>query len=784
MTLKEYKPGTTFNGVVGRTFDTSKQAWPEPKRARTDAPNVLFIVLDDVGYGQLGCYGSPIQTPNMDALAQNGLRYNNMHTTALCSPTRACILTGRNHHSNAMACITEGSTGFPGYNANIPFENGFLSEILLENGYNTYAVGKWHLTPADQISAAGPYDRWPLGRGFERYYGFMGGETHQYYPELVYDNHQVEPPKTPEEGYHLTEDLVDKAISFIADAKQVAPDKPFFMYFAPGAMHAPHHVRKEWSDKYEGKFDEGWEVYREKTFARQKEMGLVPAEAELSRHDPDVPDWEGLSADEKRLYAHMMEVFAGFLEHTDFHMGRLFDFLKSIGEFDNTLIMLISDNGASSEGGPTGSVNENLFFNQVKEDLQTNLDHIDELGGPTTFNHYPWGWTWAGNTPFRRWKRETYRGGICDPFIVHFPNGFKTRGEVRTQYAHAIDMMPTVLDLVGIEPPANIKGVTQSPIEGVSFAQALDDAGAEGKHHTQYFEMLGHRSIYHNGWRAVCPWPGPSFSEAGTGFGNPIPAERLTELDAKGWELYQVAEDFAENHNIAEGNRAKLIEMIATWYVEAGKYHVLPVDGRGMPRMLDERPQITKDRKRYTFYPHTQAVPDNAGPRLLNRTHSITADVEIPDGGAEGALVSFGGVDGGYCLYVQNNRLQYVQNYVARDYLHVESTVPVPAGHHELRFEFEVTGAPDFANGKGTPGRAQLYIDSKLVGQADFAHTTPFSLGLTGGITVGADPGAPVAPFYGTPFEFTGTLHSVTFDVSGDVIADSEAEMRMIMARQ
>ncbi len=784
MTLKEYKPGTTFNGVVGRTFDTSKQAWPEPKRARTDAPNVLFIVLDDVGFGQLGCYGSPIQTPNMDALAQNGLRYNNMHTTALCSPTRACILTGRNHHSNAMACITEGSTGFPGYNANIPFENGFLSEILLENGYNTYAVGKWHLTPADQISAAGPYDRWPLGRGFERYYGFMGGETHQYYPELVYDNHQVEPPKTPEEGYHLTEDLVDKAISFIADAKQVAPDKPFFMYFAPGAMHAPHHVRKEWSDKYEGKFDEGWEVYREKTFARQKEMGLVPAEAELSRHDPDVPDWEGLSAEEKRLYAHMMEVFAGFLEHTDFHMGRLFDFLKSIGEFDNTLIMLISDNGASSEGGPTGSVNENLFFNQVMEDLQTNLDHIDELGGPTTFNHYPWGWTWAGNTPFRRWKRETYRGGICDPFIVHFPNGFKTRGEVRTQYAHAIDMMPTVLDLVGIEPPANIKGVTQSPIEGVSFAQALDDAGAEGKHHTQYFEMLGHRSIYHNGWRAVCPWPGPSFSEAGTGFGNPIPAERLTELDAKGWELYQVAEDFAENHNIAEGNRAKLIEMIATWYVEAGKYHVLPVDGRGMPRMLDERPQITKDRKRYTFYPHTQAVPDNAGPRLLNRTHSITADVEIPDGGAEGALVSFGGVDGGYCLYVQNNRLQYVQNYVARDYLHVESTVPVPAGHHELRFEFEVTGAPDFANGKGTPGRAQLYIDSKLVGQADFAHTTPFSLGLTGGITVGADPGAPVAPFYGTPFEFTGTLHSVTFDVSGDVIADSEAEMRMIMARQ
>ncbi len=784
MSLKEYKPGTAFNGVVGRTYDTSEQAWPEPKRAKAGAPNVLFIVLDDVGFGQLGCYGSPIHTPHMDALAENGLRFSNMHTTALCSPTRACVMTGRNHHSNAMACITEGSTGFPGYNANIPFENGFLSEILLDRGYNTYAVGKWHLTPADQISAAGPYDRWPLGRGFERFYGFMGGETHQYYPELVYDNHQVEPPRTPEQGYHLTEDLVDKAISFIADAKQVAPDKPFFMYFCPGAMHAPHHVRKEWSDKYKGMFDEGWDVYREMTFARQKEMGLVPADAELSRHDPDVVQWDTLSADERRLYAHMMEVFAGFMEHTDFHLGRLFDFLKALGEFDNTLIMLISDNGASSEGGPTGSVNENLFFNNVKEDLATNLAHIDELGDPTTFNHYPWGWTWAGDTPFRRWKRETYRGGISDPFIVHFPNGFQARGEVRTQYAHVIDMMPTVLDLIGIEAPASIKGVAQSPIEGVSFVHALDDAKAESKHHTQYFEMLGHRSIYHDGWRAVCPWPGPSFTEAGAGFGNPIPAATLTELDAKGWELYHVAEDFAENHNIAEGNRAKLIEMIAAWYVEAGKYKVLPVDGRGMPRMLDERPQITRDRTHYTLYPHTQAVPYNAGPRLLNRTHSITADVDIPASGAEGALVSFGGVDGGYTLYVQDHKLHYVQNYVARDYLHVESTVPVPAGRHELRFEFEVAGPPDFANGKGTPGRAQLYIDRQLVGQADFPHTTPFSLGLTGGITVGADPGAPVAPFYEPPFEFTGTIHSVTFDVSGDVIQDSEAEMRLIMARQ
>ena len=784
MSLNEYTPGTAFSGVIGRTFDQSSPAWPRPLRAKENAPNVLFIILDDTGFGQLGCFGSPIHTPNLNQLAENGLRYNNMHTTALCSPTRSCIMTGRNHHSNAMACITEGSTGYPGSNANIPLENGFLSEILLEHGYNTYALGKWHLTPADQISAAGSYDRWPLGRGFERYYGFLGGETHQYYPELVYDNHQVEPPKSPEEGYHLTEDLTDKAIQFVADAKQVAPDKPFFLYFAPGAMHAPHHVRKEWSDKYKGAFDDGWDVYREKVYARQKEMGIIPADAELSRHDPDVKPWADCSADEKRLYARMMEVFAGFLEHTDHHIGRLLDFLSRLGELENTLIMVLSDNGASSEGGPTGSVNENLFFNNVPESLEANLAAIDELGGPTTFNHYAWGWTWAGNTPFRRWKRETYRGGISDPFIVHWPAGIKAKNEVRTQFAHAIDMVPTVLDALGIEPPVSIRGVTQSPIEGVSLANTFDDGAAAGKRHTQYFEMMGHRSIYHDGWRAVCPWPGPSFTEAGLPFGVPISAEKLTELDATGWELYHVEEDWAENHNLAAENRAKLIEMISMWYVEAGKYNVLPVDGRGVQRFADERPQLTDDRTRYTFYPNTQAIPFNAGPRLLNRPHSITADVEIPDEGVEGVLVSFGGTDGGYSMYVQDGKLQYVQNYVARDFLHVVATQPLPAGRHELRFEFEVTGAPDFAHGKGSPGRAQLYIDNALIGEADFPYTTPLSLGLTGGITVGADPGAPVAPFYHSPFAFTGMIHSLTFDLGGELIVDDEAAMRRIMARQ
>ncbi|MBI4831419.1 MAG: arylsulfatase [Candidatus Lindowbacteria bacterium] len=784
MALKEYKPGSAFSGVIGRTFDVSEPAWPMPLRAKEGAPNVLFIVQDDTGFGQMGCYGSPIKTPNIDALAANGLLFNNMHTTALCSPTRSCVLTGRNHHSNAMSCITEGSTGYPGGNGNIPFENAFLSEMLLQHGYNTYALGKWHLTPADQISAAGPYDRWPLGRGFERFYGFLGGDTHQYCPELVYDNHSVEPEKTPEEGYHLTEDIVDKAIGFIADSKQVAPNKPFFMYFCPGAMHAPHHVPKEWADQYKGQFDDGWDAYREKVFAKQKKLGIVPKDAELSRHDPDVQDWNKLSAKEKKLYARMMEVFAGFLTHTDYHYGRLFNFLKTIGEWENTLIMFISDNGASAEGGPSGSVNENKFFNNVPDSLEENLKKIDELGGPTTFNHYPWGWTFAGNTPFRRWKRETYRGGISDPFIVHWPKGIKAKGEVRTQYAHAIDMVPTVLEALGMEPPTSIEGVTQWPIEGRSFAHVFDKAKAPTKHITQYFEMMGHRSLYHDGWRAVCPWPGQSFTEAGKGFGEPIPAEKLTELDANNWELYNVTKDFAENHNIAKENRAKLIEMVAQWYVEAGKYNVLPVDGRGVARFADPRPQIAVARNSYTYYPGTQMIPINACPNVLNRPHSITADVEIPKGGAEGVLLSAGDVQGGYAFYVKDGKLHYIYNYVGSSFSHVESKVAVPEGSHKLRFEFEVTGKPDIRNGKGAPGRGQLYIDKKLVGQADIPLTMPLSLGLAGGIVCGADTGASVTPDYKPPFAFTGKLYGVTVDVSGELIKDDEAALRMVMARQ
>ncbi len=784
MALKEYKPGSAFNGVIGRTFDQSSPAWPEPKRAKSGVPNVLFIIQDDTGFGQMGCYGSPIKTPNIDALAAGGLLFNNMHTTALCSPSRSCFLTGRNHHSNAMACITEGSEGFPGSNGNIPFENGFLSEILLQQGYNTFALGKWHLTPGDQNSAAGSYDRWPLGRGFERYYGFLGGDTNQYYPELVYDNHSVEPEKTPEQGYHLTEDLTDRAISFIADAKQVAPDKPFFMYFCPGAGHAPHHVPKEWADRYKGQFDDGWDAYREKTFARQKTLGIIPKDAELSRHDPDVQDWNALSADERKVYARMMEVFAGFLTHTDYHYGRLFDFLKSIDQWDNTLIMFVSDNGASAEGGPHGSINETLFFNNVPESIETNLKMLDELGGPKTYNHYAWGWTFAGNTPFRRWKRETYRGGISDPFIVHWPAGFKAKGEIRTQYAHAIDLVPTVLEALSIEPPDSIKGVTQSPIQGLSFAHAFDDGAAATKHLTQYFEMFGHRSIYHDGWRAVCPWPGTSFTESGRAFGAPIDAAMLTKLDATAWELYHIDTDFAENHDVAGQHRDELIEMIGTWYVEAGKYDVLPIDSRGTQRFIDKRPVIAVARTRYVYYPGTQGVPSSAGPRILNRPHSIEADVEIPKGGAEGVLLAIGGSDAGCVFYVKGGKLFYALNYVMLSVYSVESSIDVPSGRHKLRFEFEPTGKPDFASGKGAPGHAILYVDGKSVGEADFPVTVPLALGLAGGFQVGRNGGSPVTDGYAAPFPFTGKIYSITVDVSGDLIADHEAEAKIILARQ
>ena len=786
MSLTEYTPGSTFPGVIGRTVAESTPAWPAPNRARAGAPNVIIFVLDDVGYGQMSVFGGLVNTPNLERLAAHGLRYTNIHTTALCSPTRSCILTGRNHHSNGVAAVMETATGFPGYNGRMPFENGMLSEMLLEQGYNTFAIGKWHLSPAEESTPAGPYTRWPLGRGFERYYGFLGGETNQWYPDLVYDNHSVPQPKSVEEGYHLDEDLVDHAIQFILDAHVNAPDKPFFLYHAPGCAHAPHQVGKDWIEKYKGKFDMGWDDYREIVFARQKELGIFPPDAELSARDPDVPEWSTLTDQQKALYARFMEVFAGYLEHCDHQFGRLLEALQAIGELDNTLILVIPDNGASSEGGVNGAFNEMSSFNYYWETMEDILPKMDQLGGPSSYNHYPWGWSWAGNTPFRRWKKEVYRGGSTDNLIVHWPAGIAAQGENRHQYGHAIDLAPTVLDALGMEPPTTIRGVTQSPIEGVSFAHTFDQADAPTDHHTQYFEMFGGRAIYHDGWRAVCGFPGQSYAqgeERGYHFGDMITPAILDDLDATGWQLFHVADDPAESRDLAAQHPEKLQEMIARWYVEAGKYNVLPLDGSIFQRLAAERPRLAQARTEYVFYPNLAVVPVGSAPAVYNRPHSITAQVEIPDAGAEGVLLAQGGVSGGYVLYMQDRRLHYIYNYMGIKEFTVSSSVEVAPGAHTLRYEFEPTGDAEPRKGRGTPGRGQLYIDGELVGVADIPLTVPVMFGIEG-LSCGYDFGEAVSHRYHAPFSFTGTIDSVTVDLAGDLIVDEEAEVARLLARQ
>jgi arylsulfatase len=784
----EYPAGTRFPGVIGRTLDESEPAWPAPKRPREGAPNVLLFMWDDVGFGQMSCFGGLCDTPTLDRIAGRGLRYNNFQTTALCSPTRGCVLTGRNHHTLGLSAITELSLGYPAHNGYMGFEHGMLSEILREHGYNNFAVGKWHLTPPMETTPAGPFDRWPLGRGFDRYYGFLGGDTDQWFPDLTADNHPVPPPATPEEGYHLNRDLADRAIEFIQDAHVNAPDKPFFLYYATGAGHAPHHVERAWIDKYRGRFDMGWDAYREQVHKRQVEMGLLSPDTALSLRDPDVPAWESLSEEAKRLYCRQMEVYAAFLSQTDHHFGRVMEFLERTGELDNTLILVVSDNGASPEGGVHGTFNEALFFNNIEETLEDNLEHIDEWGAPGTFPHYSWGWTWAGNTPFRRWKRETYRGGTSDPCLVSWPAGIAAAGEVRTPYAHAIDLLPTVLDALQLSPPESIRGVTQSPIEGVSFAHTFDDPQAPSRHHTQYFEMFGHRSLYHEGWRAVCPWPGASFAEGAEQdrlFGRtPLTGEILDDLDAHAWELYHVADDPSERHDVSEAYPEKTREMVRRWYIEAGKYGVLPLATADMHRLNEPRPTIGRPRQRYVYYPGGAPVSAAAVPRILNRPYSITADVTIPEGGAEGVLLTQGSRTVGWLLYLVDGHLEYLQNYVGLEHLRVRSPAPVPSGNRALRFEFEPTGKADFSAGRGTPGRAQLYLDGELVASTDFPYTVPNMFGVLG-MSCGYAAYDSVDPeTYRAPFRFTGTLHQVTLDLSGELIVDDQRELERLMIEQ
>jgi arylsulfatase len=770
-----------FDGVVNVDIRDSVEDWTPylQPQAPDGAPNVLMIVWDDVGYAALDVMGGPIEAPAMRRIAESGLRYSNFHTTALCSPTRSSLLTGRNATSNNMACITEASAGFPGFSARIPFENGTIAEVLNEQGWNTYAIGKWHLTPGDEVDLSSWKGRWPLGRGFERFYGFLGGETHQWYPDLVYDNHPIEPPATPEEGYHLSADLADQAIRFVRDSKSVAPDKPWFMYFCPGAGHAPHHVAKDWADKYEGKFDQGYEAIRETILARQKEMGLLPEDTVLSpinpHGEPDgitgpegqpwpqldfVKPWDSLDDDEKKLFSRMAEVFAGFISYTDYQIGRFLDYLEESEQLDNTIIVVVSDNGSSAEGGPNGTYNENRFFNGVPDTIEQNMKHIDHLGDPTTYNHYNTGWAWALDTPFPYWKRFSgYEGGTADICLVSWPAGIDARGEIRHQYTHAVDVVPTLYDMLGVTPPDELKGYTQSQIEGESFTESFINPEAPERE-TQFYSMLGQRAIYHKGWLVNTLHP---------------PLSAWSNFDKDEWELYHLAEDRTQSKNLASEYPEKLEELKGLWFFNAGKYDGLPLDDRSAAEIFaSERPQPSKPRNRYIYYPNTADVPESVAVNIRRRSYTIAAGVVIGDE-AEGVLFAHGGTGGGHALYLQDGHLHYTYNWLAEEHQKITSDQPVEAGKHLFVAEFNKTGDdPDTGSAMGT---LTLYIDTEPVGKAEI-RTQPGVFTLTGdGLCVGRDSASPVSPDYVVPFEFRGgEIERVVIDVSGDAYVDHEKE--------
>ncbi len=751
-----------FGGVIGRYRNESTPWWPPEVRPPADAPNIVLIVLDDVGFAQLGCFGSDIATPVLDGLAADGLRYTNFHTTALCSPTRACLLTGRNHHSTSMGRVTDLPTGFPGYYNSIPKSCGFLPEMLVPHGYAAYAAGKWHLTPDHEHHMGAPRARWPLGRGFERYYGFFGGETNQFAPSLICDNHHVAPPRAWEDGYHLTEDITDHAIEYVRDLRAADPSKPFFLYFCTGACHSPHQAPRDWIVRYRGHFDRGWDRWREETFARQRAMGLLPSTTELSPRPEWVPAWDELSADQRRVYVRFMECFAGYLSHADHHVGRLLDALRELNDLENTLVLVLSDNGASSEGGPYGSLNDLRTWNIAGTTVEEALARIDDLGGPYAHNNYPWGWTVAGNTPFRRWKREVHEGGVADPLIVHWPKGIVARGELRRQYVHAIDILPTLLAITGIEAPAEIDGVAQKPIEGVSFAHTLRDANAAGNRDTQYFEMMGCRAIYHRGWKAVVYHP--LFDQS-------------KSFDEDRWELYHVEEDAAECHDLAEQHPEKLRELIDLWWTEAEKYNVLPLDNSPFEAIFGQHPNAPPPRARYVYYPYGAPVPEVSAVNVRNRSHTITADVEIPPAGAEGILLAQGSGLGGYALYVKDARLHYVHNFCAMTEHRVSSSAELVPGAHTLAFRFEKTGEHQ---GTGT-----LLIDGQPAGDVRIDPFTRTRFSITDdGISCGHHTGLPVCKDYRAPFRFTGTLRRVVVEVEGPEFIDPKTEAEIAITSQ
>ncbi|WP_422927392.1 arylsulfatase [Singulisphaera sp. PoT] len=755
MTAVLPRPDFRFPGSVGRTYlDSDKAQFPRPVQPPKGAPNVVLILLDDAGFGQFSTFGGGIPSPTMDRLAAEGLRYNRFHTTALCSPTRAALITGRNHHSAAFGVISETATGYDGYTCVLPRSCGTVGEVLRQNGYMTAWIGKNHNTPPWEASAAGPFDRWANGLGFDYFYGFNAGDMNHWNP-VLYENRNLVPAST-DPGYHMTEDLADRSIAWARKVKSIAPDRPFFLYVAPGATHSPHQAPKDWIDKFRGKFDMGWDKYREETFERQKKLGVIPPDARLTARSQGLPAWDSLEAGQKKVYARMMEVFAGYGAHVDHHMGRVVEAIKQLPGAENTLFIYIAgDNGSSAEGGIEGSVNENLFFNGVPEKWQDNLKVIDELGGPKHFNHFPSAWAHAMDTPFQ-WTKQvaSHFGGIRNPMIISWPAKIKDKGGVRSQFTHTIDVVPTIYEACGINAPSDLNGVPQKPIEGISFGYTFDDAKAKGRRTTQYFELLCNRGIYHDGWMAsamsFAPWE---------------PNRGAFDPDKQKWELYHVDDDFSQANDLAATNPAKLRELQDQWWVEAAKYNVLPLDWRAVERLNAElmgRPSLTGDRTTFAYYPGQIGLPSEAAPRILNKSWTLSTNIEVPDGGAEGMIATHGGLVGGYGLYVREGKPTFVYNYLELDRPTFTGKAPLPKGKVKLVLDFQYEGK-EGERGKGAT--VTMSVNGEKVAEGQIPRTIPNQISLGEGLDIGMDVGSAVDFSYKPPFAFTGKIEDVTIEL-------------------
>ena len=753
-----------------------------PLRPPKDAPNVLIVLIDDAGFGSSSAFGGPCNTPTAERLAAGGLKFNRFHTTALCSPTRQAMLTGRNHHTVGMGGITEIASGAPGYCSVLPNTCAPLARTLKLNGYATAQFGKCHEVPVWETSPAGPFDAWPTGGGgFEYFYGFIGGEANQWYPSLYEGTVPVEVKRTPEEGYHLMEDMTDKAINWIGQQKALIPDKPFFVYFAPGATHAPHHVPKEWADKYKGKFDQGWDKLREETIARQRKLGVVPSDCQLTQRHKEIPAWEEMPAALKPVLTRQMEIYAGFLEYTDHHVGRLIDSVQKLGLLDDTLIYyIIGDNGASAEGTLNGTFNEMINFNGAAalETPEFLLARLDKLGGPESYNHYAVGWAHAMNAPYQ-WTKQvaSHFGGTRNGTIVHWPKGIRGKGEIRSQFHHVIDVAPTILEAAGLPEPVFVNGVQQHPIEGVSMGYTFNDAKAAERHETQYFEMFGNRGIYHKGWTAVTRHKTPWI----------LIGEKTPTFDDDIWELYDTTKDWSQANNLAKQMPEKLHELQRLWLIEAVRYNVLPMDDDLARRLNSDtagRPVLIKGTSQILFGSMGR-LSENSVLNLKNKSHSVTAEIVVPTTGAEGVIVAQGGNIGGWSLYAKGGKLKYCYNFLGIQQFYVESASALPAGEHQVRMEFAYDGG-----GLGKGGTASLFVDGKQVGEGKIPATAAMVFSADDGCDVGVDTGSPVSPDYGSRGnEFSGRVKGVQLAiaeaaVSADHLVSPAEAVRIAMARQ